>query len=254
MKKYFNNGLLLSPDEGDGAGGGSGDKNKTEKNYVTAEQLNSAINGAAKNITDRVMKKQDEMFKSLAGEESPLMKSLAEMQEGIKKSSTVTKIDDKTKSEQIQPGLSPELEERFSGFEKQNKALTEQVKTYQQKEKQREAKTVAQKRSSGLLKFLDEGGFGRRAKAVLALHTPDIEWDEDDEVPYIANSESEKVLYKDWIKKEYAISDEGKDFLPPSGKFGSGATNKDTDLQTSKNADPDSMTDEEISKEFENIS
>jgi len=250
MRRYFNNGLLLSPDEGNSGGSGSDDKNKTETNYVTLEQLNSTVNGSAKNITDRVMKKQAEMFENLIGAESPLMKSLAEMQEGINKAGTAKKPDGKGENEPSQAGLSPELEERLGGLEKTNKSLSDQVKAYQQKDKQREVESIAQKRSSGLQKFLEDGGFERRAKAVLALHSPDIEWDEDDEVPYIANAEGEKVPYKDWVRNDYAKSDEGKDFLPPSGKFGSGATNKDADSQASSNADPDNMSDEEIMKDF----
>jgi hypothetical protein len=252
MRRYFNSGLLLSPDDGNG-GGGSDDKNKTETNYVTLEQLNSAINGAAKNITDRVMKKQSDMFTQMTGEDSPLMQSLAEMQKSITQAGYTKKPDGKGENEQSQPGLSPELEERFGGLEKTNKALTEQVKAYQQKDKQREVEAIAQKRSSGLLEFLEKGGFERRAKAVLALHSPDIEWDEDDEAPYITNSQGEKLPYKDWVRNEYAKSDEGKDFLPPSGKFGSGATNKDADSQSSSDTDPDSMTDEEIMSDFDKV-
>lgn len=245
---------LLHPDGDGGAGGGTQKKSQDggSGNSLTEEQVkdivNESINGAMKSIVKRTSKLVTD---ALTGEDSPIVKQMAELKEAV---TTKGSGKESSKKETDEPGQSEEyktLTKRLEKLESENTALKNERESGKKK-------ALADKQFESLVDTLSKSGFKSRARYVAKDLVDKINFDGSDSntgeigEARIKNKEGVEVGLSEYLSKEYVISDEGKAMMDATSRDGSGSGEDNrTNFTPSTNWTPehvDSMSDEDILK------
>lgn len=262
MNRFMSPSILFDAGAGDGGGGGAGNSTgggaSGNAEGLTEDKVQDLINKALAGRDKRLHK---QITESLTGEDSPIMSSIGELKESLTKvASNNTNTGKNNTGKTVDGGNNDQPDEetakRLKILEDSNKKLSERLEKSETEKAEMTRKQIAVKRDELALKDLKAAGFDTRGEALLALLERQgiIGWQGDDgEVgkPIVMHEDQEIPLAK-YLTDVYVKSKSGQLFMDASPHSGSGGTGGEGVNSASRLQDKniDSMSDEEIAKEF----
>lgn len=246
---------LLAPDGDGGAGGGTPKKSQDggAGNSLTEEHVkdivNESLNGAMKNVVKRTAKLVTD---ALTGEDSPIVKQMAELKEAVTAKGKEKPAATKAADEPAQSEEYKALTKRLEKLESENTALKNERESGKKK-------ALADKQFEALVDSLSKSGFKSRARYVAKDLVDKVTFDGADPNTgtlgdaLIKNKDGVEVSLSEYLSKEYIHSEDGKAMMDAPSRSGSGSGEQDRSpgFTPPDNWTPDqvsSMSDEEILK------